>query len=79
MPLFFLGDDGNIGYTSYSISVDQVTPVLTRTDPGRLMPSQPILKYSSIVPSTLPYRPSPSQPHYDSTVPYGTVPYEIFI
>ena len=54
-------------------------PVLTQPISTRSSPSQPTLKSLSIVPSTLPYRPSPSQPHYYSTLPYGTVPYEIFI
>ena len=72
MPLFSLGDDGNIGYSSISTSVDQVTPVPSRTDPGRSKRSQPIPKYYNIVPNTLPYRTSPSQPHFNFTVPYRT-------
>ena len=65
MPLFPLGDDGNIGYSTFPFCVDRMTPVPSQPVPARLRQSQPVPASQRIVPSTLPYYPSPSQPHYN--------------
>ena len=62
MPLFTLGDGGNIGYTSFPYSVDQETPVPSRTDPASPNPFHPIPAHFFILKYRTKYAPVLSQP-----------------
>ena len=75
MPLFSLGDGGNIGYTSFSSSVDQETPVPSRTNPANINPFQPIPAHTQILKYRTKYATVPSQPVPAPLLFYITVRY----